>query len=584
MKKWTLVFRNTIFRRLLITFLLILLPIYFVGIYIHNRGVQAIHDQITDSVTSQGAFYLEKLDLEINRILSLSQDCLFDENLRRLVYLSGAMTNYEKGQATLNLQHRLNSIKNSSDYIKNVKVCIPTLKYTISANGGANFYDKSEPGKLDALDSSNGAKLTYNMGQLYLAQQYWSATQRQVLYWIEIYLDQSVLAADLDQFYTYPGNISIIYFSASGLTITSKIAGGGVSVQTFDAILKARPKSMGEYNELITLNGKEYSAYYEKSDYLGLVLARYIPTGTALGPLRTYQIWLWIFLALSILIVFLFSFSVYKFIYRPLSTLLDAFIRVESGDFSVKITSPRKDEFGHLYNNFNDMTANLELLIDQVYNQKILAQKAELKQLQTQINPHFLYNSFFSLYSVVRAEDYETALPFIQQLGEYFKYISRFGEDAAPLSSEAEHAQIYANIQLLRFGTKLSVQFDAAPEKYKNLIVPRLIMQPILENAFKYALEGNAGKGILRVSYSESVGYLYITVEDNGKVSEEEMILHIREALQDQNPDKEISGLINIHRRLRLHFSENSGLRAGIGEMGGLKVDICIEIPEGYNV
>jgi len=152
------------------------------------------------------------------------------------------------------------------------------------------------------------------------------------------------------------------------------------------------------------------------------------------------------------------------------------------------------------------------------------------------------------------------------------------------ITNEAEHAQIYANIQLLRFGEKLSVNFAEVPEKYRNLSVPRLIMQPILENAFKYALENDTMKGLLHVSFSESAGYFFITVEDNGKGMDEDTIAHIRDALSDLKPEREISGLINIHRRLKLRFSENSGLRIGIGGLGGLRVDMCIEIPEEYHV
>jgi two-component system sensor histidine kinase YesM len=128
----------------------------------------------------------------------------------------------------------------------------------------------------------------------------------------------------------------------------------------------------------------------------------------------------------------IYSFSAYKFIHKPLLELVRAFHKVESGDLQVSINHDSDNEFGYLYKRFNDMVKNLNMLIDQVYNQKILMQRAELKQLQSQINPHFLYNSLFMINTMARIGD-DNLITFTKYLGEYFRFVTRNSSDNKPL-------------------------------------------------------------------------------------------------------------------------------------------------------
>lgn len=132
----------------------------------------------------------------------------------------------------------------------------------------------------------------------------------------------------------------------------------------------------------------------------------------------------------------------------------------------------------------NDMEDRLSRLIEEVYVQKNLTQKAQLKQLQAQINPHFLYNSFFTLSRRIKRQDYDNAEEFARHLGNYFKYLTRDGSDFIALRQEVEHAKSYATIQQARFSSRVRVCFEQLPDSCSGLMVPRLILQPLLENSF----------------------------------------------------------------------------------------------------
>ena len=242
-----------------------------------------------------------------------------------------------------------------------------------------------------------------------------------------------------------------------------------------------------------------------------------------------------------------------------------------------------KDEFKNIYKRFNTMVGNLNTLIEQVYKQKIHAQKAELKQLQSQINPHFLYNSFFILNSMSRTGDYENLEIFTMQLGEYFQFVTRSAAEEVPLFMEVDHARIYSEIQIMRFSNRIKMIFEDLPEECRMIHVPRLIIQPIIENAFEHGLERKLENGMLYIGFKSSKSKLSIIVEDNGDYLSELELDRLNDILADKDDDSETTGLINIHRRLQIKFGRESDLSFMRGELGGLKAVISITILEEEN-
>uniref|UniRef100_UPI00137593B5 sensor histidine kinase n=1 Tax=Paenibacillus luteus TaxID=2545753 RepID=UPI00137593B5 len=183
-----------------------------------------------------------------------------------------------------------------------------------------------------------------------------------------------------------------------------------------------------------------------------------------------------------------------------------AFKRVEEGNLDLNIRHHKDDEFGFLYERFNEMLVNLQISIDEVYNQQIHRQNAELKQLQSQINPHFLYNCLFSIIRLIKMQKEDEAVQFTNQLAKYFQFITRNTRDTVPLENEAAHARNYVMLQLTRFSDRVTIDFGDIPEKLKPISVPRLIIQPLVENAFVHGLENVTEGGLLRVSFAEESG------------------------------------------------------------------------------
>lgn len=246
----------------------------------------------------------------------------------------------------------------------------------------------------------------------------------------------------------------------------------------------------------------------------------------------------------------------------------------------IHIEHEEKDEFGYLYNRFNQMLNKLQALIDQDFKQKLMMQRAELKQLQSQINPHFLYNSFFILNSLARTGDTERIEEFTNMLGEYFRFITRNGEDNVLLAEETRHSRMYTEIQKLRFSRRIRVEFDDLPKEMENIRVPRLIIQPIIENAYEHSLEKMTEDGLLRVAFELDQTEARIIVENNGNRLSDTEIEALQNRLDSTTESYEMTGMMNIHRRIILTYGRNSGLLLSRGELNSLKVVIRIKLKE----
>ena len=167
-----------------------------------------------------------------------------------------------------------------------------------------------------------------------------------------------------------------------------------------------------------------------------------------------------------------------------------------------------------------------------------------------------------------------------EYLGQFYRYVTRNADDEKRLSEEVEHARTYAAIQQFRFREMLQIEIGEPPEEIAGVYVPRLILQPLLENAFKYAYENSSDAAMrLRVGYDvRSAQDFDIVTENSGEVSDA-TIAAIREKLRSTGTDIETTALVNIHRRLKIYFGEKAELRVDRSQLGGLRV--CMHIETG---
>ncbi|WP_339325169.1 histidine kinase [Paenibacillus sp. FSL W8-0194] len=557
-------------------YVVVILPIILLGVYLYNWSYKNASEEISRNALAQLSSYLEGLNREIEWLEIQQFDILQESELHKIAITWEKMDSAEKRSSVNYLLHRLTSIKNSSPYIKDIYVHIHSIDKTISASNAVRALDRQRYEEIRSIGERSGSRLVRQGDSLQLtASKYGGKNDEDPLYLVQIELDNDKLKDSMGPLGAYPESGSILIAEAAGFTLSSTGTPQGLPEEWIQAA-----KDLDDSTMLLDIGGREYHFNIAHSDKLGLSLVSYLPEGTVRRPLIKFNLWAWVFAVTSVFAIVVYAFSTYRYVHRPLLSLVQSFRRMEGGTLDIPIRHEQKDEFGYLYDRFNQMLVKLQTLIDQDFKQKLMMQKAELKQLQSQIKPHFLYNSFFILNSLAKTGDTDRIELFTIMLGEYYRFIARNGEDHVTLSEEIKHARMYTEIQQLRFSRRIRVQFDELPEAMRRIKVPRLIVQPMIENAYEHSLENMPNEGFLRVTFEHTDAECLIKVEDNGDSIDDAGLEALQHRVSGPAESHEMTGIMNIHRRILLTYGEGSGLFLSRSKLGGLEAAIRIKFRE----
>ncbi len=330
----------------------------------------------------------------------------------------------------------------------------------------------------------------------------------------------------------------------------------------------------------VKLADGEYYMIRAKQTFSGLSFAAVLPVKNVTRNMDRLRDMLRMLEIVCLLIVLLSTFAFYRITCKPLQRISTRMQQMGEGDLSVRMSPEKTTELNEVAVTFNSMAERLQRLIDREYKSRLLAAGAEKKALQYQISPHFLYNTYFQLRNLILLENNEQASRLADLMGRYLRYIVRQDSPYSTLEEEMDHARNYADIQGLRFRGRIEVRYDIGEGNWHQLIVPRLLVQPLIENAFSHGLKNQEREGIMLLSLRQERDTVIISVEDNGDSLSDDMLKALRQRFaEEQSPESDGIALINIHRRLQLHFGERSGLELERSPLGGLKV--CIRIIPG---
>ena len=182
--------------------------------------------------------------------------------------------------------------------------------------------------------------------------------------------------------------------------------------------------------------------------------------------------------------------------------------------------------------------------------------------------------------TMIKTGDCENAQDFALHLGQYFQYLTKGGQEAVPLADEYAHAASYMSIQRGRMGERVDLAMDPLPEDCYRLKVPRLILQPLLENAFEHGVRGARVGVVVRVSFESELQVLKIRVEDSGVGISDCDIERLNRIVAGDLPGDESIGILNIHRRIEIRYGEGSGLAFSRSPYGGLRAELSIRREE----
>ena len=260
--------------------------------------------------------------------------------------------------------------------------------------------------------------------------------------------------------------------------------------------------------------------------------------------------------------------------------LVKKFRRAETGDLSVSEKISGTDEIAVLDQQFNRMLGKLDQLIKTSYVQKLENKEAQLKNLQLQINPHFLYNTLETISSIAAVKQVFVVCDICGKLGEIFRYSlgKNYGE-LVPLEQEMTHIKNYMFIQKIRYGDRLQVFYNIDVDA-AHVHIPRFILQPIVENAISHGLSNLTRVGTLEVSAFEKKDRLYIEIEDDGEGMVREKVAEITRFINTAKPveGKKNIGIRNVNQRIKLAYGEAYGITIRSAPYQGSRFTIQLPI------
>lgn len=305
-------------------------------------------------------------------------------------------------------------------------------------------------------------------------------------------------------------------------------------------------------------NGEDRMVVVKTVGYTGWKIVSVTPTENFFQDFGRARIMAVMIVLLAILVMIFANQFVALRVVKPLNHL-DESLKGIGVDREPQIYIGGSPEIQHLGETIRSMVEQMRKLTDDIVREQEEKQKSELDALQSQINPHFLYNTLDSIMWMIESEQYEDAVSMVQALGRLFRISLSKGKNIISVGGELQHAQNYLDIQKFRYKNKFTSYFEIEEgiEKYKTI---KLIIQPLIENAIYYGMEYMDGDGEIHIRAYTREDDLYIEVEDNGLGMPEEQVERL---LTDDNISRSKGsgiGLRNVHQRIQLYFGKAYGL------------------------
>ena len=288
--------------------------------------------------------------------------------------------------------------------------------------------------------------------------------------------------------------------------------------------------------------------------------------------------WLCLVIVMSVIIAVLFlTGKALRNVMVPVKKLYERTQKVAGGDFTVQRQDSRINEIAVLMDSFNDMTKEIGNLVVDIKEKEKNLHLMETKLLQEQINPHFLYNTLDTIVWLAEDNRNEEAVAMVTSLSDFFRTTLCQGRDYITVREEEAHIISYLKIQQFRYQDIMDYEIQIE-EEMKKFVIPKLLLQPLVENALYHGVKKKRGKSLIRVKGFQKDEKLIFQVIDNGKGMSAEELNTLRENVQ-KGPDERKNkgfGLANVNQRIRHYYGETYGLYIESTENEGTEATIII--------
>ncbi|QGQ93936.1 sensor histidine kinase [Paenibacillus psychroresistens] len=395
---------------------------------------------------------------------------------------------------------------------------------------------------------------------------------------IQIGTDESEVSNKYQSVIELPGSIAYIIDNRGVIYSSSDKHMLGKTVE--NSILQL--KSGSNVSEA-TLNNQVYFVVSKEISDSGLTFFAGIPKNQVLAKLST-SIREYLLITLFIVFILLITSILLSLRFtRFIKDLLKSINKVKLGNYDVRMPEYKDMELILLSNTFNSMAREIKYLINQVYEKQLLVKESEFKFLQSQMNPHFLFNTLVTIGYKARLSQDETVFHMVTSLTELLQAsIYSNSKDRITVRQEMEYIQFYLYLQKIRFEDKLDYRIHISNDAILDYYLPKLSVEPIVENALIHGLESKLGKGTVIIHIREDLNSLYFEIIDDGLgFNTSEIQLDDTESAVKRKKGHNNIGLSNTHKRIKLMYGEQYGLTLTSELNKGSRIIVHIPIDKG---
>jgi two-component system, sensor histidine kinase YesM len=562
------------FSKMLVLVVFLLLPV--IGLYAASNRISmnVVHDEVQSLKAKDLHFYANQVDNSVGLLSTLALLLSEDMNIRELQNMNLFYNTYERNQAILRLFERLRLLNMSTGWNTHISVYSMESKQVISTNNSVSYEEEYLRDNLSLNWTINQNKYFYSGSDRFMKHivqplNFGGKLENAGII-VELSFSKDELIRSLDTFkqggkgdpFFYKPGFSPILNHSSDDGLIGQLLSSAAFGSNWDQIT----------NKNVTLGDKAYLLNVVHIPSIDWYLVDYEPIGEILKPIVKSRNLFYLAIGTQLVLGSIAAFFLYQQVQVPIKVLMKGLQIIKKGDYSTRIRMKPNNEFAYLFDRFNDMSEEIQNLVQKVYVEELRSREANLKQLQSQINPHFLYNCFALIRSLTRLGEKESVMELAMHLSKYYRYTTRVEKLSSTLQEELQLITSYLEIQKLHL-QRLSYEFHI-PEGMMQLEIPRLLLQPLVENAVIHGIEPMLDHGHITVTGSQSETENIITVTDNGVGLTHDAELKLRQSLLYPPDDETGCALWNIRQRIKLSFGTRAEMDFVTMEPRGLCVRI----------
>ncbi|WP_449601379.1 sensor histidine kinase [Paenibacillus sp. Marseille-Q9583] len=573
-------YRYNLFTKIVSIMVIMLIPITILYFYSNKTTTDVLRTELNTSNSNQLSFFQNQVESNMELLSSWPILLIHDPDILSLkdTYLKGTHLNLDAINLIKRIQTKISIQESSSNWKSKLYLYSPSIHRMVSENDAIPYSD--EDLKREVKSGWHVEKIVEQDGDHFVFS--WFSftpfmsefTPEKVNTIMKVEFDSRNIEDMLDKFKSDGRRDPFYYKQGTGL-IFNRSADKLLANELVKRLEQEQLKQ--SENRTVNINGESYSVNIVYSDKMGWYLIDYMPLSEILHPIQTSNRLFYFAIGALLLMSCLVAYLLYVQVQVPVRLLVGGFQRLKQGDYSARVEIKGKNEFSFLSGRFNSMVEQIQKLIENVLMEKIHVREARLKQLQSQINPHFFYNCFSFITSMAKLDNMGAVVGMSHNLSRYYRYTTRQERDLVALSEETEFVTHYLEIQKMRMSR---LQYEVLiPPQMRKRDLPPLVLQPLVENAVIHGIEPVSKEGLVRITGTCNGRVMTLTVEDDGKGMTPEEIIVLENKLGKAMDEEMGCGLWNVHQRMRLRFGEDAGLTIAPSSLGGLQVKLQWLLP-----